>query len=98
MKKRYARKYDWNSYRLKNRSPVQTAEGNRRKRRIAPEFKRYVYQNFTGSEPAAIIWLLESFVRGANYIDVKEGDAVWVIAAYLETAPKEMVFNLVGTN
>lgn len=44
------------------------------------------------------MWFLDRFVLGANYIDVYGGDAVWIIMDYLDIAPKEMVFNLIGVN
>lgn len=97
MQKRYERACDWRPYRLKNCSAVNTAEGNRRTRRIAQEFKRCVDHKFTGSDPAAIVWFLDRFIRDSKYIGVNERDSVWFIIDYLDTAPKEMVFNLIAT-
>lgn len=45
-----------------------------------------------------IIWFVNRFVLGANYIEVNEGETVWPITDYLNTAPKEIVFNLIGAN
>lgn len=57
-----------------------TAECARRSRKLTLEFKRHVDHRFTGSNTAAIIWFLDLFVRGDNYINVNEGDTVWIIA------------------
>lgn len=74
-----------------------TAEGTLRTSKLTPEFKHYVDHRSTGSDTTAILWLLESFVRGPNYINVNEGDAVCLIADCIDTEPKDMVLNLIRT-
>lgn len=97
MQPRYLKACDWRTYRLQNKSPVPTAAGARAARKRKHEFTRFVDHHFNGSDPASILWFLQRFVTGANYIGLCEGDAVWVFADYLDSTPKEMVLNMLRT-